>query len=225
LVVAAIASVGQLISGHSSAIGVAQNQPAKLAAFEGHYPENEVAPVYLFGWVNEEKEEVQWGIKIPKLLTFLVYGDLDTPVTGLKAFAPENRPPVNIVFQSYHIMVFVGGGLIGLAWLGVILLRKGAVYRQRWLLWIFVFSVIGPHIANQLGWITAEVGRQPYIVHNLLKTSESFSKSISASEVLTSLILFGLIYIFLFVLFIYLLNHKIQHGPLDEDYVEEGHRA
>lgn len=225
LVVAAFSSVMQLVSGHSSAIGVAKNQPAKLAAFEGHYPANEVAPVYLFGWVDEEKEVVRWGVKIPMLLTFLVHGDLVTPVPGLKAFAPENRPPVNIVFQSYHIMVFVGSGLILLAWLGLVLLRKGRVFEQRWLLWVFVFSVIGPHIANQLGWITAEVGRQPYIVHNLLRTSEAFSKSISTGEVLTSLILFGLIYMFLFVLFIYLLNDKIQHGPLDEDYVVEGHRA
>jgi cytochrome d ubiquinol oxidase subunit I len=223
--VACLASIAQLVTGHASAKGVSETQPAKLAAFEGHYPASEPAPMYLFGWVNEKQEKVQFGIKISGMLSYLVHGDFSKPVTGLSAFAPTERPPVNIVFQSYHFMIIIGVGLILLSWLGLFLWWRKSLFDHRWLLWIFVFSVLGPQLANQLGWITAEVGRQPYIVYNLLRTSEGLSKTVSPGEVLTSIILFGLIYILLFVLFIFLLNEKIQHGPVDETLSREGHRA
>ncbi len=217
LVVAAVASILQLVSGHESAAGVAVNQPAKLAAFEGHYPANEPAPAYLFGWVCEKEERVKYGVAVPGLLSWLVYGDASKPVTGLQAFPPEQRPPVNIVFQSYHAMVAIGMGLIVLAWGGLFLWWRKQLFNLRWLLWVFVFSVLGPQAANQLGWISAEVGRQPYIVHNLLRTEDALSKSVTSGEVITSLILFGAIYLLLFILFLYLLNEKIQHGPLADD--------
>jgi cytochrome d ubiquinol oxidase subunit I len=98
------------------------------------------------------------------------------------------------------------------------------LFETRWLLWIFVFAVLGPQIANQLGWLSAEVGRQPWIVYDLLRTSDALSNVVSASQVLTSLVLFGLIYLLLFTLFVYLLNEKIQAGP-GEIPVEEGRRA
>ncbi len=224
LVVAAIASLSQLITGHSSAKGVSQTQPAKLAALEGHYPANEPAPVYFFGWVNEDDEKVQFGVRIPGMLSYLVHGDFRRPVTGLGSFPITDRPPVNIVFQSYHLMVLIGLGLILLSWLGLILWLRKSLFNHRWLLWIFVFSVLGPQLANQLGWITAEVGRQPYIVYNLMRTSDGLSKSVAPGAILTSIVLFSIVYILLFVLFIYLLNEKIQHGPTEEK-LAEGHRA
>ena len=98
------------------------------------------------------------------------------------------------------------------------------LFHTRWLLWVLVFSVMGPQIANQLGWLSAEVGRQPWIVYNLLRTSDALSASVKAPQVLTSLILFGLIYLLLFILFVYLLNEKIQHGPEDTS-VREGKLA
>ena len=90
---------------------------------------------------------------------------------------------------------------------------RGKLFNHKWLLWIFVFSVLGPQIANQVGWITAEVGRQPWIVYGLLKTSDALSKAVTSEQIMFSLILFTVIYLFLFILFIYLLNEKIQHGP------------
>ncbi|MFZ2864823.1 MAG: cytochrome ubiquinol oxidase subunit I, partial [Ignavibacteriaceae bacterium] len=98
-------------------------------------------------------------------------------------------------------------------------------FKQKWLMWAFVFSVLLPQIANQVGWITAEVGRQPWIVYGLLRTSEGLSKAVSADQVWFSLILFTLIYIGLFILFVYLLNEKIKHGPEDVDAIpsEIGH--
>jgi len=219
LVLATIAAILQLVTGHASAKGVSHNQPAKLAAFEGHYPANEPAPMYLFGWVDEERETVRFGLKIPGMLSWLVYGDSQKPVTGLRFFPPDERPPVNIVFQSYHMMIGIGLGLIVLSLGGLFFWWRGSLFHKKWLLNFFVFSVIGPQIANQIGWITAEVGRQPYTVYHLLRTSDSLSKTVSAGEVVTSLILFSLVYLLLFLLFIHLLDEKIKHGPV------EGNRA
>ena len=223
LIVAAISSVLQLGTGHYSAIVVEKHQPAKLAAYEAHYPEYEAAPYHLIGWVDEENEKV-YGISVPGLLSFLLSGNPKKPVAGLRAFPPEDRPPVNIVFQTYHGMVIIGSGLILLSWLGLFLWWRKKLFNFKWLLWIFVLSVLGPQFANQLGWFSAEIGRQPFIVYGLLRTEDAFSKTVSASEVITSLVFFGIIYLMLAALFIYLLNDKIQHGPVDEQ-VKEGHLA
>ena len=213
IVFALFASLFQLFTGHQSSIGVSENQPAKLAAFEAHYDSSAPGDLYLLGWVNEDQQKVNFGIKIPGLLSYLIYGNLSRPVTGLTAFPPTDRPPVNIVFQSYHIMVAIGFGLIAISMLGIFFWWKGTLFNKKWLLWIFVFAVLGPQIANQLGWVTAEVGRQPWIVYGILRTSEGLSKVVTANQVWFSLILFTVIYFLLFVLFLYLLNEKIQHGP------------
>jgi cytochrome bd ubiquinol oxidase subunit I len=218
LLVALAASIMQLDTGHDSAVGVAQNQPAKMAAFEGHY-QTSPAPLYVFGWVNEAGQNVRFGVAIPKMLSFLIYGDWEHPVRGLNEFAPADRPPVNIVFETYHAMVAIGMGLIGLALLSVVQWARGKLFTQRWLLSILVVSVLGPQMANQLGWASAEVGRQPWIVYGLMRTSDSLSKVVSGGEIVTSLILFSLVYALLFAVFLFLLNHKIQHGPDEADLV------
>jgi len=225
LVVAAIASLFQLFTGHQSAVGVGKNQPAKLAAMEAVFDDQTNAPLYLFGWVNEDKQQVNFGIAIPGMLSYLIGWDTETKVTGLNSFTENDRPPVNIVFQSYHLMVAIGFTLIGISFLGLFLWWRGILFKRKWVLWIFIFSVLLPQIANQVGWITAEVGRQPWIVYGLLRTSEGLSKAVEAGQVWFSLILFTLIYAGLFILFIYLLNEKIQHGPEDSDEIpsEIGH--
>ncbi|MFZ5979370.1 MAG: cytochrome ubiquinol oxidase subunit I [Candidatus Zixiibacteriota bacterium] len=224
IIIALFASIMQLVTGHSSASTLAETQPVKLAAFEGHYPASEPAGLYLFGWVNEDEENTV-GVQIPGFLSFLIDFDSSTPVTGLKAFPPEDRPPVNIVFQSYHLMVTIGLLLILLAIIGAVTWRTGGLFEKRWLLWVFVFSVLLPQLGNQLGWFAAEVGRQPWIVYGLLRTSEALSVSVDASQVLISLILFTFIYALLFVLFIYLLNEKIKHGPVVDVEEAEGRLA
>ncbi|HMN18755.1 MAG: cytochrome ubiquinol oxidase subunit I [Ignavibacteriales bacterium] len=225
LFVALIASLFQLFTGHSSAVGVSKNQPAKLAAMEAVFDDQTNAQLYLFGWVNEEKQEVNFSIAIPGMLSYLIGFDTETKVTGLNSFKEEDRPPVNIVFQAYHLMVAIGMLLIVLSMFGVFFWIRGTLFKQKWLMWAFVFSVLLPQIANQVGWITAEVGRQPWIVYGLLRTSEGLSKAVSADQVWFSLILFTLIYIGLFILFVYLLNEKIKHGPEDVDAIpsEIGH--
>ncbi len=225
LVVAAISSLAQLVTGHYGAIVVEKYQPAKMAAFEAHYPASAPGDYHLFGVVDEKEQTVKYGISVPGLLSFLLSGDPSRPVVGLNAFPEDERPPVQIVFQTYHFMVIIGMGLIGLSLLGMFLWWRKKLFDFRWLLWLFVISVLGPQFANQLGWFSAEVGRQPYIVYGLLKTKDAFSTSVSSQEVITSLILFGIVYLLLFILFIYLLNEKIQHGPDEEDLGTEGHRA
>ncbi len=225
LVIAAIASLLQLFTGHQSAVGVSKNQPAKLAAMEAVFDSQEDAPLYLFGWVNDQRQEVKFGIAIPGLLSYLIGFNPKTQVIGLNEFPEDERPPVNIVFQAYHLMVAVGFALIAISLLGVFFWWRGTLFKKKWLLWIFVFSVLLPQIANQVGWITAEVGRQPWIVYGLMRTSEGISKAVEAGQVLFSLILFTIIYLFLFLLFLYLLNEKIKHGPDDPDRIpsEIGH--
>ena len=224
LTVALIASLLQAVTGHTSAQGVGKNQPAKLAAFEGLYETTSNAPLTIVGWVDEKNEKVD-GIQMRGLLSFLDHNDFHTPVTGLDAFAPEDRPPVEASFLFFHGMVAIGFSLIAISALGFLYFRHGSLHERRWLLWILVFSVLGPEIANQLGWFAAEVGRQPWIVYGLMRTPEGLSKIVKANIVLTSLILFTFIYFLLFAVFIYLLNDKIQHGPHDEDLIPSGKLA
>lgn len=214
LIFAGISSLAILFSGHSNAIMVSKHQPAKLAAFEGLYqtPENG-APLSIFGIPNEEEQKLDWNIEIPNLLSFLVHFDPNKSVAGLDKFPKNEQPPVAIPFFSYHLMIALGTYFIALTLFSLFLLYRGTLFKKTWLMWVYVFSVVGPYVANQAGWVAAEVGRQPWIVYGLLRTDEGFSEAIAASHVLTSIILFMAIYALLFALWVFILNRKIQHGP------------
>lgn len=225
LVVATFFSLAQLFTGHKSAEGVAKNQPAKLAALEGHFDSSAKADMYLVGWVNK-KTQTTTGIKIPGGLSFLLHGDFHAPVTGLNAIQPADRPSqVNAVFQFYHIMVAIGITLIGLTLYASWQWKRNKLFDKRWLLFIFVWAVLLPQVANQAGWFAAEMGRQPWVVYGLLRTSDALSASVKAEQVLTSLIMFTLVYAILFVLFIYLLNKKIKHGPVAAQVPDEDNES
>jgi len=220
LPVAIVFSLSQLLSGSSSAEGVAVNQPAKLAALEGHYPASAPGDMYLFGWVDQQTGTVH-GRKIPGGVSFLINRDFTTPVKGLEAFAAEDRPrQINAIFQFYHIMISIGMALIGISLYAGWMWWRGKLFEQRWLLKILMWSVILPQVANQSGWFAAEMGRQPWVVYGHLRTSDALSKVVTANQVLFSLILFFLIYTLLLALFIYLLNKKIIHGPESGNDVE-----
>ncbi|WP_114777387.1 cytochrome ubiquinol oxidase subunit I [Botryobacter ruber] len=216
LVVTTASSVLQLFLGHLSAEVVAEHQPAKLAAMEGHFEASAPADMYLFGYIDKEKQRTV-GLAIPGGLSFLTHQDFETPITGLNAFKPEDRPgSLNIVFQTYHLMIAIGMFLIALTLFACYLWWKGKLFQQRWLLHLFMWGVILPQLANQAGWFAAETGRQPWVVYGHLRTSDALSKAVTAEQVLSSLIMFAFIYTLLFALFIYLLNKKIQHGPYDK---------
>ncbi|HTI93464.1 MAG TPA: cytochrome ubiquinol oxidase subunit I [Puia sp.] len=225
LVVSTFFSLFQLFMGDRSASGVAKYQPAKLASMEGHYDSSTVAPMYLGGWVNNKTEKVT-GISIPGGLSFLVYHDFKAPVTGLHAFKPADRPTqINAIFQSYHLMITVGMAIIGLTLLGCLLWWRNKLFSYRWLLWVFVFSVFLPQLANEGGWFSAEMGRQPWVVYGLLRTSDAFSKQVAAHQIVFSLILFLVVYFALFTLFIYLLNQRIMKGMSDPGIQDDLQRS
>ncbi len=212
LIAASIVLVLQLISADSSAKGVAVNQPAKLAAMEGVYKTQEETPMTLLGWVDTKNQTVK-GIQIPGLLSFLCYGNFTKAVDGLDQIDRNDWPNVNVVFHTYHIMIWMWGFMVLTTIAGVWMFRKGKLAKSKALLWIMIFSVGFPQIANQVGWMTAEIGRQPWIVQGLLRTHQGVSASIAAPQVMKSIIMFIVIYFLLFFLFIYLLDHKIKQGP------------
>ena len=224
LIVALAASLLQAATGHISAQGVGKNQPAKLAAFEGLYNTVSNAPLVLIGYVDEKNQRVN-GIAAPYLLSFLAHDNFHSPVTGLNEFKPEDRPPVTPCFLFFHGMVGAGMAMILVSGFGFLCFYRDSLHQRRWLLWLLVFSVLLPEIANQLGWFAAEVGRQPWIVYGVMRTPEGLSAVVKANVVLTSLIMFTFIYFLLFAAFIYLLNDKIQHGPHEDDLVPAGKLA
>ena len=186
---ASLSLILQLISGDSSARLIAKFQPAKLAAFEGIYKTEAATPISVGGWVDSKNETVHsW--KIPGALSLLTHRDLETPVTGLDQIPRGQWPNVPVVFQTYHIMIAMWLFMFLVALFGLIYLRKNRLERAPWLLWAMIVSVAFPHIAQQCGWISAEVGRQPWIVWNLMRVEEGVSTSISAGQVIGSIAMF-----------------------------------
>lgn len=213
LIVAAIACPLQAFIGSRQAEIMAEHQPAKMAALEGHFKTQKEAPFWLIGIPNEKTGEIEYGIPIPGLLSYLVTGSKDGLVVGLEDFPEKDRPPVVVPFLTYHFMIGIGIYLILLSWWAVWLHWRGKLWSSKWVLRLFVISVAGPYLANQLGWVSSEVGRQPWIVYGLLRTSDALSKAITAEHIFASLAMFAVIYALLFMVFIYTLNRKIQHGP------------
>src|SRR5438128_5847341 len=234
LVFGAVCCVLIGVSGHSQGKMVAQHQPAALAAMEGHF-ESGPAALNLFGIPDAREGKVKYGIGIPGGLSFLVHGDFSKPLPGLTDFPEQDRPPVMVPFVSYHLMVGVGGLLIAFSLLGLILLWRGTLFTRRWLMWLFVGAVLGPIGWNRAGWLAAEWARQPFIVYpkqtvewdgGKAKISTSYEglptdmglsnrRVVTAPQVLASILMFGFIYLLLFVVWVYVLNDKIQHCPDD----------
>jgi cytochrome d ubiquinol oxidase subunit I len=223
LLLATVSSLAQLASGHSQATGVGERQPAKLAAMEGLYESKQGAALSILGWPDSEARRLRYAVEIPKMLSILLHGDPDARVPGFDELEADwGMPPVWITFQAYHLMVGIGMLFIASCLLSCFFLWRGTLYRKRWLLWYHVFAVLLAFTANEVGWVTAEVGRQPWVVYPTmvagspeggLRTADGLSEVVRADQVLGSIIMFGLIYALLFVLWIVILNHKIQHGP------------
>lgn len=214
LIVSAIATILQLVTGDASAKLIAKYQPAKLAAFEGVYETRTNAPLYVFGVVDSKENKIS-GVSIPGMLSFATYGDVNAEVTGLDKFPKKDWPNVSLVFQTYHLMILMWAIMTLLTYLALFFWWRDTLFDKKWLLWSLVIAVLCPQIANQVGWISAEVGRYPWIVYDLLRISDGLSKAVTANQVFGSIIMFGVVYLFLFILFIYLLDQKIRHGPTD----------
>jgi len=213
LIVAAIASLGQLGLGHFHSVQVAETQPAKMAAFEGLYQTQRGAPMALFGIPDAAQETVHLYVGVPRLLSLLIHFDPNAEVLGLDAFPRADWPPIAIPFYTYHLMVFLGGYFILATLFGVYLLRKKRLRQTPWFLKVLLFSIPLPHIAIQVGWIAAEVGRQPWVVYNELRTADAVSIVVPAGQILFTLVMFVLIYALLFAAYLSQLIREIKHGP------------
>lgn len=214
--VGAVSLMLQLFSGHESARGVAVNQPMKLAAMEGIFKNERGVSLDIIGLVDE-KSGTKTSLSIPRLLSILSFNDPYAEIKGLENVPRADWPRVQAVYQSYHLMILLWGAMVLSIILTLWAKYRGNLLEKRWLLWLLVFSVLFPQIANQAGWLTAELGRYPWIVYGLLRISEGLSKAVTAGQVMGSIAMFGFIYTLLFILFIYLLNHKIKAGPVDHD--------
>ena len=213
---AVIVLVLQLFSADVAARTVANYQPSKLAAMEGVYKTEPNTPLTLIGWVDEKAQTVR-GIQIPGLLSFLTYHNFETPIKGFDQIPPDERPPIGIVFQTYHLMIAMWGLMVLVTIISLYLWRKNKLAKTKWVLWSLIISVIFPQIANQTGWMTAEIGRQPWVVYGLLRTVKGVSPTIVSSQVVMSIIMFIVIYALLLFLFLFLLDRKIKHGPTEEE--------
>jgi cytochrome d ubiquinol oxidase subunit I len=215
-IVFAISNV--IVFGANMAISVTHNQPLKLASMEGLWQSTSCAPMYLLGWVDVANQTTS-GFNIPCLLSFLAYQDIHATVAGINSFAPAPVPPINLLFQVYHVMINLGVVFAGIGVLaGVWFLWKRRLFQSRFVLWLLVVSVFLTEVAITSGWWTAEIGRQPWVVYNVLETAKGVSPQLSAGEVALSLGGFIGLYALLFVLFLFLLNRKIKQGP---DPIEE----
>jgi cytochrome d ubiquinol oxidase subunit I len=213
LIASCAASLLVAVLGHGHAVQVAETQPAKLAAFEGLWETQKNAPLMLFGIPDADAEVNHGEISLPGALSFLVGMSTDTEVKGLKDFPKEDRPPILLSFLSFHLMVGLGSYFIAFTMLGLLLLYKNKLYDNTLYLKVAALSLPLPFIANEVGWMAAEVGRQPWIVYGIMKTRDAVSISVPAWQIAVSIAMFTVIYSLLFAIWIFLLNRKISAGP------------
>jgi len=217
LTIAAVSVIAQFYLGHLSGQIVAKYQPLKLAAMEGIYKTQTNAPLSLIGFPDNESQTVKYNIAVPGMLSYVATDHFDSEIKGLDAFPRKDWPNVPVVFQVYHLMIVTWSLMFILVVCGLWKWRRGTLVEGPFLLKSMIAAVLLPQIGNQAGWMAAEMGRYPWIVYDLLRISEGLSKSVTANQVLGSIALFGIVYTFLFIMFVYLMNEKIKHGPLDED--------
>lgn len=229
-VVGIVATCVMLGTAHASAVVVAEEQPTKLAMMEGMY-DSEVPPLYAFGWVDEESQEVITPFAIPGGTSFLATGTWDTEYLGLNQLAeteeygaidPETAP-VGFVFQTYHLMVIMFGLiLVTVVLVLVFAMRGGKIKHMKWLQRLAMISPVFPFIAIQCGWFTTEMGRQPWVVYPSatgpdgvsLLVNDGVSQSVSGPELMITLVLFLIVYAFLLVAWARVVGRFIQEGPV-----------
>jgi cytochrome d ubiquinol oxidase subunit I len=220
VIVGAIATVAQLFpTGDQQGAMVAKHQPITLAAMEALFHTEEGAPIAIVGQPDVKNRRLDNPIVVPKMLSFLSYQRWDATVHGLEEF-PEDLWPDNIplLYYAYHIMVGLGTIFIAVYLGALALLWRGALFASRWMLWILMLLIPLPYIANTAGWITAEVGRQPWLIYGLMRTADGYSKEVSAGNALFTLIGFMGMYTILGILFLFLVRREIAHGPPSEPW-------
>jgi cytochrome d ubiquinol oxidase subunit I len=193
---------------------LAKNQPAAIAAMEGLFHSEKGAPIMLIGQPDEQRETIDNPLPANGILSFLIYGSTKAEVDGLDKVPRDQWPePLPLLYYAYHIMAGLGTYFALIMVVAAFLLWRGKLFQTRWALWALLLSLPLPYIANTAGWMTAEIGRQPWIVYGLIRTSQGYSKYVSAGNGLFTLLGFMGLYTVLSILFGLLVYRTIQAGP------------
>jgi cytochrome d ubiquinol oxidase subunit I len=196
---------------------VATHQPVTLAAMEGLFQGQSAAPLVIMGQPNEQQRKIDNPLEVPGMLSMLTYRRWSAHVQGLDAFPKEDWPGnIPLLYFSYHIMVGLGTIFIAVMIVAAFLLWRGRLFTAKWMLWILLLSAPFPYIANTAGWMTAELGRQPWLVYGLMRTADGYSKTVSAGNGMFTLLGFMGMYTVLGILFLFLVRREIETGPLPE---------
>jgi cytochrome d ubiquinol oxidase subunit I len=196
---------------------VATHQPVTLAAMEGLFQGQTAAPLVMLGQPNEQQGKIDNPVAVPSMLSMLTYKRWNAHVQGLNAFPKEDWPGnIPLLYFSYHIMVGLGTIFIAVMVVAAFLLWRGRLYNAKWMLWILLLSAPFPYIANTAGWMTAELGRQPWLVYGLMRTADGYSKTVSAGNGMFTLLGFMGMYTVLGILFLFLVRREIELGPVGE---------
>jgi cytochrome d ubiquinol oxidase subunit I len=215
-VISAIAATIVLLfpSGDGQGRNIARHQPATLAAMEGLFDTEQGAPLAILGQPDMDRHRLDNPLVVPRALSFLTYQSWGAEVKGLSAFPPQNWPDsIPLLYYSYHIMVGLGtifGAVLAFA---AFKLWLGSLYQSRGLLWVLMMLLPFPYIANTAGWITAEVGRQPWLIYGIMRTPAGVSTQVSSGNALFTLIGFLGIYTILSILFLFLVYREVEEGP------------
>ena len=209
---AAIAVPAQIFVGDLHGLAVHEHQPVKLAAIEGIWETERGAPLLLFAWPDEEREENRYAVGIPKLGSLIITHDLNGEIKGLKEVPPEERPPVVPVFFAFRVMVGMGVLMLLVIALSAVQWKRGTLAQSKWLLRAWMTMIPSGFVALLAGWYTTEIGRQPYVIYGLMRTAEA-ATPLSPASVATSLIVFATVYLFIFVAGTYYLLKLLRKGP------------
>jgi cytochrome d ubiquinol oxidase subunit I len=211
-------------TGDQQAKLVARYQPAALAAMEGHFESGPHVGIHVIGQPNVEQHKLDNPIEVPEVLSFLAFGYFAAEVKGLDDFPREEWPTnVELLYYAFHVMVGLGTLFIGLMGLAVLFRWRGWLERSPWLLWALMLAFPFPYIANTAGWMTAELGRQPYLIHGLLRTADGSSPTVHAGSTLFTLLGFSGLYLVLALVFAFLMARELQHGPAGAQAHEAPH--
>jgi cytochrome bd ubiquinol oxidase subunit I len=215
VIVGVIAAVLQLSpTGDIQGKLVANHQPVTLAAMEGLFVSQEGAPLAILGQPDVQKRKLDNPLEVPSMLSFLTYRKWKANVRGLDSFPESDWPDtIELLYYSYHVMVGLGTIFIAIMGLSAFLLWRGKLYESRWLLWLLMLSAPLPYIANTAGWMTAELGRQPWLIYGIMRTAHGFSPRVAAGNAWFSLLGFMGMYTLLAILWLFLIYREIEQGP------------
>jgi cytochrome d ubiquinol oxidase subunit I len=193
---------------------LAENQPVTTAAMEGLFHSEVGAPIVILGQPDVEKQRIDNPLIVSKVLSFLIYGTPTAEVKGLNAYPKSDWPTsIPLLYYGYHIMAGLGTIFVGVMGLSALLLWRGALFTTRWMLWIILLCAPLPYVANTAGWMTAEIGRQPWLVYGLMRTTDGYSKYVGVGNSLFTLLGFMGLYMLLGILFLFLVQRVIADGP------------